>query len=68
MKLPAGWIFRLRSNLKSIEVYESELILCKDCKNYVDDEDGYYYCKIIVAAERPKPYDYCSRAIRGEDE
>ena len=67
MKLPAGWIFRLKPNLKNIEVYESELILCKDCKNYVNDEDGRYYCKIIVAAERPKPDDYCSRASRGDE-
>lgn len=40
MKLPSGWIFRLKPNRKGtkVTVYKDELILCKDCKWYTVNE------------------------------
>ena len=40
MKLPSGWVFRLKPNRKgtAVTVYEDELILCKDCRWYTINE------------------------------
>lgn len=46
MKLPSGWIFKIKSNTKgtAVEVTKSDLILCCDCKyfelNHFDNMNG----------------------------
>ena len=46
MKLPSGWIFKIKSttNATPVEVTKSDLILCRDCKyfelNHFDNMNG----------------------------
>ena len=69
MKLPAGWIFRVKPKLTSIEVYESELTLCKDCKYKRHDIfDRGLYCGYPNRVMDVDGDDYCSKAFREAEE
>ena len=56
MKIPSGWIARLRSNRKGTEIIldMEDLVLCKDCR-YRETED----CK-WRNDESPDDDDFCS--------
>lgn len=65
MKLPDGWIFRVKPNgVTQIEIVQDELVLCKNCKHYYVLRDIYGrdhgFCKESMA-RRTEPDEFCSR-------
>lgn len=61
MKIPNGWILKLRANKKGTEVFadEQELVYCKDCMYFATDN-----CK-WRKDETPDDDDFCSIGERG---
>lgn len=69
MRLPDGWIFvPLHSNGITVEVKKQELVFCKHCKYYQDNNDGYPHPECRWGNdETPDPEDFCSFGKRMEE-
>lgn len=72
MRLPDGWIFvPLESNGITVEVKKQELVFCKHCKYYQDNNDydgpNYDECR-WGHDETPDPEDFCSFGRRMEED
>ena len=67
-KLPSGWVLvpkaRGDGSKITVDIEQSELVMCKDCVYWQDNNDGYPHkdCK-WNQDETPDPDDYCSGGV-----
>ena len=66
---PLNVLTEVRDRLKALPSAQPEIIRCKDCRYYQDNNDGYPHinCK-WDANETPDADDFCSGAERRTDE
>lgn len=65
MKIVSGYVFLLHPQKTKIDVEQRELVMCKDCRYWQDNNGGYPHsvCK-WRADETPDPDDFCSAGER----